>query len=95
MPSNENIIDYVNLCSIKISGPDAASVEPISSSVVIGALSQMFARTRYLKEIQCELGNSFTSELTLIFFYKFEIKVIPSKVCHLQLNSVEFAYNYT
>ncbi|XP_035220599.1 uncharacterized protein LOC118193600 [Stegodyphus dumicola] len=46
-------------------------------------------RSGYPKEIQCDLGRSFTSELTSEFFSKFGIKVYHSSVCHPQSNSVE------
>ncbi|MCP8719654.1 MAG: reverse transcriptase domain-containing protein, partial [Asgard group archaeon] len=69
--------------------PDAIPVQNLSSKSVIQALIQIFSRSGYPKEIQCDLGRSFTSELTSEFFSKFGIKVYHSSVCHPQSNSVE------
>ncbi|GFX83349.1 retrovirus-related Pol polyprotein from transposon 17.6 [Trichonephila clavipes] len=44
---------------------------------------------RFPREIQSDLGTSFTSELTTTFFNKFGIKVTRSSVSHPQSNAVE------
>ncbi|GFT88214.1 hypothetical protein TNCV_2893741 [Trichonephila clavipes] len=44
---------------------------------------------RFPREIQSDLGISFTSELTTTFFNKFDIKVTRSSVSHPQCNAVE------
>ncbi|GFS50080.1 retrovirus-related Pol polyprotein from transposon 17.6 [Trichonephila clavipes] len=46
-------------------------------------------RIGFPREIQSDLGTSFTSELTTTFFNKFRIKVTRSSVSHPQSNAVE------
>ena len=57
------------------------------------ALIQIFSQTGYPKQIQCNLGTSFTSELTTLFFDKFNNKVNHSSVAHPESNSVERMYS--
>ncbi|GFU65671.1 retrovirus-related Pol polyprotein from transposon 17.6 [Trichonephila clavipes] len=47
------------------------------------------AEIGFPREIQSDLGTSFTSELTTTFFNKFGIKVTRSSVSHPQSNAVE------
>ncbi|GFS50097.1 retrovirus-related Pol polyprotein from transposon 412 [Trichonephila clavipes] len=47
------------------------------------------AEIGFPREIQSDLGTSFTSELTTTFFNKFRIKVTRSSVSHPQSNAVE------
>ncbi|GFV72296.1 retrovirus-related Pol polyprotein from transposon 412 [Trichonephila clavipes] len=69
--------------------PEAIPVESISSPNVIDALLSIFSRIGFPREIQSDLGTSFTSELTTTFFNKFGIKVTRSSVSHPQSNAVE------
>ncbi|GFV68410.1 retrovirus-related Pol polyprotein from transposon 412 [Trichonephila clavipes] len=65
------------------------TVESITSPNVIDALLSIFSRIGFPREIQSDLGTSFTSELTTTFFNKFGIKVTRSSVSHPQSNGVE------
>ncbi|GFY34150.1 retrovirus-related Pol polyprotein from transposon 412 [Trichonephila clavipes] len=69
--------------------PEAIPVESITSPNVIDALLSIFSRLGFPREIQSDLGTSFTSELTTTFFNKFGIKVARSSVSHPQSNAVE------
>ncbi|GFV68540.1 retrovirus-related Pol polyprotein from transposon 412 [Trichonephila clavipes] len=69
--------------------PEAIPVESITSPNVIDALLSIFSRIGFPREIQSDLGISFTSELTTTFFNKFGIKVTRSSVSHPQSNAVE------
>ncbi|GFU18797.1 hypothetical protein TNCV_1085431 [Trichonephila clavipes] len=69
--------------------PEAIPVESITSPNVIDALLSIFSRIGFPREIQSDLGTSFTSELTTTFFIKFGIKVTRSSVSHPQSNAVE------
>ncbi|GFW71268.1 retrovirus-related Pol polyprotein from transposon 297 [Trichonephila clavipes] len=69
--------------------PEAIPVESITSPNVIDALLSIFSRIGFPREIQSDLGSSFTSELTTTFFNKFGIKVTRSSVSHPQSNAVE------
>ncbi|GFY06767.1 retrovirus-related Pol polyprotein from transposon 412 [Trichonephila clavipes] len=69
--------------------PEAIPLESITSPNVIDALLSIFSRIGFPREIQSDLGTSFTSELTTTFFNKFGIKVTRSSVSHPQSNRVE------
>ncbi|GFU13569.1 retrovirus-related Pol polyprotein from transposon 412 [Trichonephila clavipes] len=69
--------------------PETIPVESITSPNVIDALLSIFSRIGFPREIQSDLGTSFTSELTTTFFNKFGIKVTRSSVSHPQSNAVE------
>ncbi|GFU48111.1 retrovirus-related Pol polyprotein from transposon 412 [Trichonephila clavipes] len=69
--------------------PEAIPVESITSPNVIDALLSIFSRVGFPREIQSDLGTSFTSELTTTFFNMFGIKVTRSSVSHPQSNAVE------
>ncbi|GFU29221.1 retrovirus-related Pol polyprotein from transposon 17.6 [Trichonephila clavipes] len=69
--------------------PEAIPVESITSPSVIDALLSIFSKLGFPREIQSDLGTSFTSELTTTFFNKFGIKVTRSSVSHPQSNAVE------
>ncbi|GFU71135.1 retrovirus-related Pol polyprotein from transposon 412 [Trichonephila clavipes] len=69
--------------------PEAIPVESITSPNVIDALLSIFSRIGFPREIQSDLGTSFTNELTTTFFNKFGIKVTRSSVIHPQSNAVE------
>ncbi|GFW60919.1 retrovirus-related Pol polyprotein from transposon 297 [Trichonephila clavipes] len=69
--------------------PEAIPVESITSPNVIDALLSIFSRLGFPREIQSDLGTSFTSELTTTFFNKFGIKLTRSSVSHPQSNAVE------
>ncbi|GFS61201.1 hypothetical protein TNCV_3104631 [Trichonephila clavipes] len=69
--------------------PEAIPVESITSPNVIDALLSIFSRIGFPREIQSDLGTSFTSELTTTFLHKFGIKVTRSSVSHPQSNAVE------
>ncbi|GFU96491.1 retrovirus-related Pol polyprotein from transposon 17.6 [Trichonephila clavipes] len=69
--------------------PEAIPVESITSPNVIDALLSIFSRIGFPREIQSDLGTSFTSELTTTFFNNFGIKVTIPSVSHLQSNAVE------
>ncbi|GBM54090.1 Retrovirus-related Pol polyprotein from transposon 412 [Araneus ventricosus] len=69
--------------------PDAIPVADISSISVTDALLEIFSRMGLPREIQSDLGSSFTSFLTSEFFDRFGIKVTHSSVHHPQSNPVE------
>ncbi|GFU74753.1 retrovirus-related Pol polyprotein from transposon 297 [Trichonephila clavipes] len=69
--------------------PEAIPVESITYPDVIDVLLSIFSRLGFPREIQSDLGTSFTSELTTTFFNKFGIKVTRSSVSHPQSNAVE------
>ncbi|GFV98514.1 retrovirus-related Pol polyprotein from transposon 17.6 [Trichonephila clavipes] len=50
---------------------------------------RVWRKIGFPREIQSDLGTSFTSELTTTFFKKFGIKVTRSSVSHPQSNAVE------
>ncbi|GFV41529.1 retrovirus-related Pol polyprotein from transposon 297 [Trichonephila clavipes] len=50
---------------------------------------RVWRKIGFPREIQSDLGTSFTSELTTTFFNKFGIKVTRSSVSHPQSNAVE------
>ncbi|GBM51274.1 Uncharacterized protein K02A2.6 [Araneus ventricosus] len=69
--------------------PEAIPVADINSVSVIDALLEVFSRMGFPREIQCDNGTSFTSQLTTEFFERFGIKVTHSSVHHPQSNPVE------
>ncbi|GFU66169.1 retrovirus-related Pol polyprotein from transposon 17.6 [Trichonephila clavipes] len=69
--------------------PEAIPVSDISSVSVTDALLNIFSRTGFPREIQCDQGTSFTSALTTEFFERFGILVRHSLVYHPQSNPVE------
>lgn len=69
--------------------PEAVAVKDISSVSVTDALLQMFSRIGFPKQVQCDNGTSFTSNLTSEFFERFNIKVVHSSIAHPQSNPVE------
>ncbi|GBM14729.1 hypothetical protein AVEN_73820-1 [Araneus ventricosus] len=69
--------------------PEAIPVADINSVSVIDVLLEVFSRMGFPREIQCDIGTSFTSHLTTEFFERFGIKVTHSSVHHPQSNPVE------
>lgn len=69
--------------------PDAIPVPDIASETVVDTLLSVFSRTGFPKEVQCDQGTSFTSNLTTAFFERFGIKVSHSSIFHPQSNCVE------
>ncbi|GBN27959.1 hypothetical protein AVEN_181806-1 [Araneus ventricosus] len=69
--------------------PDAIPVADISSVSVTDALLEIFNRIGFPREIQSDLGTSFTSFLTTEYFDRFGIKVTHSSVNHPQSDPVE------
>ncbi|GBL99636.1 Retrovirus-related Pol polyprotein from transposon 412 [Araneus ventricosus] len=69
--------------------PDAIPVADISSVSVTDALLEIFSKMGFPREIQSDLGSSFTSFLTTEFFDRFGIKVTHSSMHHPQSNPVE------
>ncbi|GBM75251.1 hypothetical protein AVEN_214577-1 [Araneus ventricosus] len=69
--------------------PDAIPVADISSVSVTGVLLVIFSRMGFPREVQSDLGTSFTRNLTTEFFERFGIKVTHSSVHHPQSNPVE------
>lgn len=55
--------------------PEAIVIENMLSETVIQALLQIFSRLGYPKEMQTDLGRSFTSNLTTAFIEKFDVKL--------------------
>ncbi|GFX82080.1 retrovirus-related Pol polyprotein from transposon 17.6 [Trichonephila clavipes] len=90
LESDEQGVHLVNAVVTRTSKyPEAIPVESITSPNVIDALLSIFSRIGFPREIQSDLGTSFTSELTTTFFNKFGIKVTRSSVSHPQSNAVE------
>ncbi|GFW67297.1 hypothetical protein TNCV_3337981 [Trichonephila clavipes] len=90
LESDEQGVHLVNAVVTRTSKyPEAIPVESITSPNVIDALLSIFSRIGFPREIQSDLGTSFTSELTTTFFNKFGIKVTRSSVSHAQSNAVE------
>ncbi|GBL83932.1 Uncharacterized protein K02A2.6, partial [Araneus ventricosus] len=69
--------------------PEAIPVADINSVSGIDALLEVFSRMGFPREIQCDNGTSFTSQLTTEFFERSGIKVTHSSVHHPQSNPVE------
>ncbi|GBN93934.1 hypothetical protein AVEN_251358-1 [Araneus ventricosus] len=69
--------------------PDAIPVEDFSYVSVTDPLLEIFSKMGFPREIQSDLGTSFTSFLTTEFFDRFGIKVTHSSVNHPQSNPVE------
>ncbi|GBN66471.1 Retrovirus-related Pol polyprotein from transposon 412, partial [Araneus ventricosus] len=69
--------------------PETIPVADINSVSVIDALLEVFSTMGFPREIQCDNGTSFTSQLTTEFFERFGIKVTHSSVHHPQSNPVE------
>ncbi|GBN84720.1 hypothetical protein AVEN_133377-1 [Araneus ventricosus] len=69
--------------------PDAIAVPNIESASVLDALLQIFSRTRFPKELQCDQGRSFISTLTTELLERFGVKVTHSSVYHPQSNPIE------
>ncbi|GFW84672.1 retrovirus-related Pol polyprotein from transposon 297 [Trichonephila clavipes] len=86
--TNQNRYLITSIC-VASKYPEAIPVESITSPNVIDALLSIFSRIGFPREIQSDLGTSFTSELTTPFFNKFGIKVTRSSVSHPQSNAVE------
>ncbi|GBM36421.1 hypothetical protein AVEN_234806-1 [Araneus ventricosus] len=64
--------------------PDAIPVADIISVSVTDALLEIFSKMGFPREIQSDLGSSFTSSLTTEFFDRFGIKVTHSSMRHPQ-----------
>ncbi|GBN71508.1 hypothetical protein AVEN_259246-1 [Araneus ventricosus] len=61
--------------------PDAISVVDISSVSVSDALLAIFSRMGFPREVQCDLGSGFISNLTTEFFERFAINSLnPARV---------------
>ena len=73
--------------------PDAIPVKDLTSKSVIHALIQIFSKTGFPREIQCDLETSFMCELKILFLNKFDIKVAHSSLCNPQSNSVEHMHS--
>lgn len=69
--------------------PEAIPVRDTKSDTVIEGLLTVFSRFGFPKELQADLGSCFTSELTVTFCEKFNIKVIHSSVHRPQSNAIE------
>ncbi|GBM90836.1 hypothetical protein AVEN_3083-1 [Araneus ventricosus] len=69
--------------------PDAILVADISSVSVTDAFLMVFSRMGFPREVQSDLGTSFTINLTTEFFKRFGIKVTHSSVHHPQSNPAE------
>ncbi|GBN48073.1 Retrovirus-related Pol polyprotein from transposon 412, partial [Araneus ventricosus] len=69
--------------------PDAIPVADISSVSVTDAFLEICSKMGFPREIQSDLGSSFTSLLTTEFFDRFGIKVTHSSEHHTQSNPVE------
>ncbi|GBN03908.1 Transposon Ty3-I Gag-Pol polyprotein [Araneus ventricosus] len=69
--------------------PDAIPVADISSVSVTDTLLEIFSRMGFPREIQSDLGTSFTNFLTTELFDRFGIKVMHSSVHYPQSNPVE------
>ncbi|GBL81174.1 hypothetical protein AVEN_120020-1 [Araneus ventricosus] len=68
---------------------DAIPVADISSVSVTDALLAIYSWMGLPREIQSDMGTSFTSFLTAEFFDRFAIKVAHSSVHHPQSNPME------
>ncbi|CAL1293315.1 unnamed protein product [Larinioides sclopetarius] len=90
LPTNQNGKRFI-ITSICLSSkyPDAVPVTDLTSISVTDALLNIFSRTGFPAEIQCDQGTSFVSNLTSEFFERFGIKVCHSSVHHPQSNPVE------
>ncbi|CAL1291709.1 unnamed protein product [Larinioides sclopetarius] len=90
LPTNQNGKRFI-ITSICLSSkyPDAVPVTDLTSISVTDALLNIFSRTGFPAEIQCDQGTSFVSNLTSEFFESFGIKVCHSSVHHPQSNPVE------
>lgn len=60
--------------------PGAIPIQNMLSETVIQALMQVFSRLGYAKELQTDLGKSFTSNITTSFLEKFGVKLRHSSV---------------
>ncbi|GBM67002.1 hypothetical protein AVEN_58259-1 [Araneus ventricosus] len=69
--------------------PDAIPVADISSVSVTDALLVIFSRMCFPREVQSDLGTSFTSNATTECFERFGIKLTHSSAHHPQSNPVE------
>ncbi|GBN84418.1 hypothetical protein AVEN_145252-1 [Araneus ventricosus] len=69
--------------------PNTIQIADISSVSVTDALLEIFSRMGFPREIESELGTSFTSFLTTEFFDRLGIKVTHSSVYHPKSNPVE------
>ena len=69
--------------------PEAVATPDLTSDSVINALLEIFSRMGFPKEVQSDLGTSFTSHLTTAFFDRMGIKVSHSSVYHPSSNPVE------
>lgn len=69
--------------------PDAVPMKDVLSTSIIDGLLWIFSRYGYPRELQSDLGKSFTSNLTSEFLERFGVRVTHSSVCHPQSNPVE------
>ncbi|GBO11832.1 hypothetical protein AVEN_267197-1 [Araneus ventricosus] len=69
--------------------PDAIPLKDIKSESIVEALLLTFSRFRFLRQVPCDLGSCFTSNLTSTFLEKFGIKVRHSSVHHPENNPIE------
>lgn len=88
LSENENRYLLTAMC-LSSKYPEAIPLKEITSPAVINGFLRMFSRFGFPREIQLDLGRSFTSELTETFFEKFGIKVIHSSIHHPQSQAIE------
>lgn len=69
--------------------PEAIPIPDMRSESIIEDVTLVFSRLGYPRELQMDLGPSFTSNLTTTFLRKFGVKIIPSSVCHSSSNLIE------
>ncbi|GBN66027.1 Retrovirus-related Pol polyprotein from transposon 412, partial [Araneus ventricosus] len=69
--------------------PDAIPLKDIKSESIVEALLLTFSRFGFPREVSCDLGSCFTSNLTSTFLEKFGIKVRHSSVHHPESNPIE------
>ena len=58
-----------------INSPDVIPIKDLGLKSIVHAMIQLFPKMRFPREIQCDLGASFTNDLKISFFEKFDIKM--------------------
>lgn len=90
LPESEKGHKYLlTLICLSSKYAEAIPLTDSGSLAVTDALLQIFSRIGFPKEVQCDNGTSFTSNLTSEFFDRLGIKVTHSSILHPQSNPVE------
>lgn len=69
--------------------PETIPIPDMKSETIVDALILLFRKLGFPKELQSNLGKSFTSYLMTVFLKMFGIKIEHSSMCRPKSNSLE------